>query len=179
MTTHVMLDIETLGTRPGCAVLSIGAVEFDPRGDGERNSLYCDIDAVDCQRFGLAIDADTVKWWMQQPDKARMAAVNGGSTLPAALGHLSAWLHPMTKLRLWTNGINFDLPILEAAYRACGITVPWSYRDGRDVRTLMELAGLTPADVPTIEGLVEHNALHDCLWQVKAVQMAFRRLNPA
>ena len=30
MTTHAMIDIETLGTEPGCVVLSVGAVKFDP-----------------------------------------------------------------------------------------------------------------------------------------------------
>ena len=25
-----MLDLETLGTRPGCVILTLGAVKFDP-----------------------------------------------------------------------------------------------------------------------------------------------------
>ena len=29
----VMLDMETLGTAPGSAILTIGAVEFDPHGN--------------------------------------------------------------------------------------------------------------------------------------------------
>ena len=34
MTKHVMLDLETWGTRPGCDIRSIGAVVFDPvKGD--------------------------------------------------------------------------------------------------------------------------------------------------
>ena len=30
MTTHAMIDLETLGTAPDCAVLTIGAIKFDP-----------------------------------------------------------------------------------------------------------------------------------------------------
>ena len=26
----IMLDIETLGTRPGCVIVTLGAVKFDP-----------------------------------------------------------------------------------------------------------------------------------------------------
>ena len=31
---HVMCDLETLGRRPGCKLLSIGAVVFGPKGLG-------------------------------------------------------------------------------------------------------------------------------------------------
>ena len=31
----VMVDLETWGTKPGCAIISIGAVSFGPDGLGE------------------------------------------------------------------------------------------------------------------------------------------------
>ena len=34
MTTHIMLDLETWGKRPGCDIRSIGAVVFDPVASG-------------------------------------------------------------------------------------------------------------------------------------------------
>ena len=30
MSTHAMIDIETLGTMPNSVILSVGAVKFDP-----------------------------------------------------------------------------------------------------------------------------------------------------
>ena len=30
MTTHAMIDLETLGTGPDCVVLTIGGVKFNP-----------------------------------------------------------------------------------------------------------------------------------------------------
>ena len=32
--SDVMLDLETWGTRPGCAIRSIGACVFNPNGEG-------------------------------------------------------------------------------------------------------------------------------------------------
>ncbi len=31
---HIMIDLETIGTRPGSAILTIGAVRFDPAANG-------------------------------------------------------------------------------------------------------------------------------------------------
>ena len=37
----IMLDLESLGTRPDCAILTIGAVKFDPyTPDSFGDSLY-------------------------------------------------------------------------------------------------------------------------------------------
>ena len=30
MATHGMIDLETLGVNPECAILTIGAIKFDP-----------------------------------------------------------------------------------------------------------------------------------------------------
>jgi hypothetical protein len=34
MANDIMIDIESLDTSPYCVILTIGAVRFDPRGDG-------------------------------------------------------------------------------------------------------------------------------------------------
>jgi DNA polymerase III epsilon subunit-like protein len=41
--SDVMIDLETLGRRPGCAILSIGAVEFGPAGLGRELYIVLDI----------------------------------------------------------------------------------------------------------------------------------------
>ena len=35
MTTHAMIDLETLGTGPDCVVLTIGGVKFNPNDISE------------------------------------------------------------------------------------------------------------------------------------------------
>jgi DNA polymerase III epsilon subunit-like protein len=39
---HVMLDLETMGKRAGCAIVSIGAVEFDIN-TGEIGRTFCEL----------------------------------------------------------------------------------------------------------------------------------------
>ena len=39
MANDVMIDMETLSTNPDCVILTIGAVRFDPRGDGVAERL--------------------------------------------------------------------------------------------------------------------------------------------
>jgi len=81
-TDRVMIDIETLGTEPGCAILSIGAVHFTAAGRGE--TLYRNIDRASCEDAGLEIDEETVKWWSEQ-DEAAQAVLSGGGGLRDAL----------------------------------------------------------------------------------------------
>jgi len=79
---RVMLDIETLGQSPGCAILSVGAVRFNQRGLGAE--FYRSVSREDCERLGLAVDEDTVAWWQDQPEAAR-EVLKGGDELSRAL----------------------------------------------------------------------------------------------
>ena len=71
MANDVMIDMETLSTNPDCVILTIGAVRFDPRGDGvaERLELRPTIDEQ-TEEFNRSIDPDTVEWWGQQSESA-------------------------------------------------------------------------------------------------------------
>jgi DNA polymerase III epsilon subunit-like protein len=65
-----MLDLETLGTGNNACILSIGAVKFDPFGEGLQDDSRFEvfIDPQSCTDAGLVIDASTVMWWMH-PDR--------------------------------------------------------------------------------------------------------------
>ena len=39
MANDIMIDMETLSTNPDCVILTIGAVRFDPRGDGVARTI--------------------------------------------------------------------------------------------------------------------------------------------
>lgn len=66
---HIMIDLETMGTRPGSAILSIGACSFDPNWLGgsdsdhepgeARRTFYQNITLASCLDAGLTIDAAT------------------------------------------------------------------------------------------------------------------------
>lgn len=79
---HVMLDLETTGTAPGCAILSIGAVGFDPatgQTDAQWNNeneveggFYKVVSRADQRCYSaLHENEETIKWWARQDPVAR------------------------------------------------------------------------------------------------------------
>jgi hypothetical protein len=170
----VMVDIETLGTAPGSAILSIGAVMFGSAGMGEE--FYAPISLASCTEAGLTIDPDTVAWWMKQSDAARNAAFRDDAlSLAVVLGKFRDWFLEQGAEKPWCQGANFDAPLLEAAYRACGMTPPWKYWNVRDTRTLYDLLGVK---VDRARG-THHNALDDARAQAETAVAALQRLQHA
>ena len=66
MNTDIMIDLETLNTTPDAAILTIGAVKFDPFGsevkEPKMDSFYCKVDLDSCDRIGLTTNDDTIAW---------------------------------------------------------------------------------------------------------------------
>lgn len=160
-TTRVMLDLETLGPRPGSAILAIGAVKF---ADGEIVAeFYEPISLTSCVECGLTIDPATIAWWMEQADEARRAAFREDARpLRWALERFSAWLG-RPPLELWGNGAAFDNALLAEAYHRAGMPLPWSYRQDRCYRTVAAHSEVT---IPDDDG-TKHHALHDARWQAR------------
>lgn len=163
-----MLDLETMGTRAGAAIISIGAVLFDPRGNEVVGQYYQVIDHASCVKYGLKIDPDTILWWMRQSDAARGALCNPSIDrvdLKEALVDFACWL-PSKGVRIWGNGSDFDNTILGAAYDAVGMPQPWNFWNNRCYRTVKNMK-------PSVElervGTY-HNALDDAKSQAIHLQ---------
>ena len=173
MNTHVMVDIETLGTACDAPILSIGAVAFDIESGEISAKFYRAIDPSSALERCRA-DGATLRWWMAQSDTARSAAFNGDSRIDEALAAFLIWyagLFPAAPI--WANGPSFDIAILETAFRAEGMAVPWKYNAARCVRTIKAIAG--DLKMPT-RGGVEHNALDDAVYQAACVCACWRAL---
>ena len=174
---HIMLDLETLGTEPGCVVLSIGAVVFDPQTKDVGREFYVNICPDDSTDHGLKTDPRTVEWWSQQSQEAQDALKTDRRILNEALDEFTAWLHHESGFsceqpRIWCQGATFDAPILEAAYKALGQWAPWKFWNVRDTRTVYDLADFDHNSIER-EGTY-HNALDDAKHQVLCVQRALR-----
>lgn len=174
MTTHlypnVMLDLETMGTTPGSAIVAIGAVAFDlltgelgPEFEA-RITLQSNLD------IGLTTDPRTIEWWMGQSDDARRHTFTGDRThIAIALQAFHSWIGTHTvDVEMWGNGANFDNNLLAAAYRAWGDTwgenQPWKWWNDRCYRTVRSLHPDVPA--PAFEG-TPHRALDDARHQAR------------
>ncbi|MBB4235080.1 3'-5' exonuclease [Rhizobium esperanzae] len=167
----LMIDIETLGTEPGSVVLSIGAVTFDAETEEFGEEFYAAIDPQSAVDVGLTIDVSTLKWWMDQSEDARKAAFSGDRLIGWAIGAFGDYVRRVDASRVWAKPPSFDLVLLESAFRACRIPIPWHYKTPRDCRTLFELTNATQPDIGTA-----HNALDDAKSQALGVIDAYRIL---
>jgi hypothetical protein len=166
-----MIDTETLGTKPGAAILSIGAVMFGPAGLG--GTFYAPVLLESCVSVGLTMDPATVTWWMGQSDEARAAAFRtDAAPLWQVLGDFFDWFVANRAKHPWCHGATFDVPLLDAAFKACNLAPPWEYWNVRDTRTLYDLAGVK---VDRGAG-THHNALDDAINQARAAAHAMRIL---
>lgn len=160
---HVMLDLETLGTRPGDVILSIGAVWFAPK-IGIKSSFHVSIDPASSKAAGLRAQKSTLEWWEKQSDEAKAAAFAGELSLESAIKQFAMWLPKGTAENttcIWGNGANFDNAMLAAAYRALKLEVPWPYWNDRCYRTISAMFMKTKVErVGT-----GHNALDDATTQ--------------
>jgi hypothetical protein len=135
---NVMIDIETLGTRPGDTILSIGAVKFTAE-EGITEEFYVTIDPETSKAAGLRAQKSTLEWWEKQSPEARAAAFKGEVSLNVALTKLTMWMPPLDSVLVWGNGANFDNTLVAAAYRAMKMDVPWHYWNDRCYRTIANM----------------------------------------
>lgn len=166
----VMIDLETLGTRPGSVILSIGAVMFDARACHVGETFYSAIGVASSLSAGATIDDETLNWWSGQKPEACAAIFDAlrpdAPGLRTALSTLTAFLAQqadLDKLRVWGNGANFDNVLLSAAYRQARQAAPWKFWNDRCFRTLKSTF---PGHEPKRAG-VHHNALDDARHQAR------------
>ena len=170
---HCMIDIETCGNRFDAPILSIGAVMFDPDTGRLGKEFYRAIGPDSAFRHGRP-GGETFKWWMEQSDAARKAAVSGTDDLEVALGVLSDFAWPWKDVQVWGNGPSFDMTILEYAYSQIGRPHPWQFWNVRDCRTVAALVGRRPPAIGS-KG-VYHNALDDARHQAQWVSAMWQEL---
>lgn len=171
-THHVMLDLETLGTKPGCKILSIGASVFNGPSDFKDKFFYTPVDSVNQARMDIQ-DPDTVAWWNEQSEEARNAAFNNpcARNIVESLDLFNDFLlrlkdSPEDRIMIWGNGATFDEPIIKEAMKRYDIEPVWTFRDSMCFRTLKEFGKMLGVPEPEFTG-VKHDALADACHQAK------------
>lgn len=179
-----VIDIETYDTRPTARVATIGIVAVDLVSGETVDFAHLLLSAQD-QPFRTQSD-DTMRWWVGQSNEARQAAFGfAGARMPAvsALYEMDSLIHrvcppsaqtPRT-FGVWGYGASFDIVVLESLYADLGMTLPWTYRQHRDLRTLYELAGIKLADFVE-PGETPHIAVDDAKAEARAMLAALDRL---
>ena len=157
---NAMCDLETLGTLPGCSILSIGVVMFDANGLGAE--FYTAVSRASCAAAGLVEDANTLAWWSAQSADARKAIDAAehpdAPTLQEALAKFNAFIKSHCPgAKVWGNGAEFDNAILNVALSKVGMRPSWAMQNSRCYRALK---GIAPGPKLVRVGTY-HNALDD------------------
>lgn len=174
MTIHAMIDLETLGTSPDCAVLTIGGVKFNPNAISEPyQPFYYRFNVDEQLERGRTVLDSTLEWWGQQEASVREEALGDENRTPVleVLQALNKWCVGVDTI--WCQGPAFDIVILEHMYRQYDHHIPWPFWKIRDSRTLF---GIMPKDPRKEINFAAHNALEDCKVQALCVQQTLQKL---
>ena len=169
----IMLDIETLSTRPDAVVLTLGAVKFSPWASevDTDTGLYVRVDVDEQLALDRHVQQDTVEWWGKQAEEVREEALGDANrtSVTELLDQLNKFVVGVDNI--WCQGPVFDILILENLYRQVERPTPWQFWQIRDSRTLFGVHGDPRGKGP--KGA--HNALIDCYYQAEAVQQVYKQ----
>ena len=183
MKNHIMKDIETLGVKPGCIILSFAAVQFD-LDTGETGATFeRNISLKSNLKVGLEINPDTFDWWLEKPNDVFRSMLSNTVSIREAFRDYDLWFKslefPAGDIRVWAQGPHFDMPIFEKAWEIAvnkGVEVPYKFWMVRDTRTVYELA-YGEGKAPMVRSEADyHNALGDCHAQIKCLIEAIERI---
>ena len=178
MANDVMIDIESLNTTPDCVILTIGAVRFDPKGNGVAERLELRPTVEDqTEIYNRSINEDTLRWWSEQSPEALEEALGDTGRTPFSECMETLYKFCWNRRAVWSNGASFDVVVAETAFRQVlndkPNPIPWPFYTIRDTRTLYEVAGVKLKDGGHV---TSHKAVEDAERQAIVVQQAYKKL---
>ena len=166
-----MLDLETMGTTPGSAVVAIGAVMFDRETASIGDKFYVNLDLEQVMAAGFTATGGTLEFWLKQPDEARLQLlkdpvflVDGVMSFAEFVTHGELGVNK--DMRVWGNGAAFDNVLLRCVYERLGMLAPWNFWNDRCFRTIKNEEPRAKELLPEFVG-TPHNALDDAVHQAK------------
>jgi DNA polymerase III epsilon subunit-like protein len=172
---NIMLDFETLGNTPSTAVMSLGAVVFDQNKILAEKYWLFDMNGQ--IKNGRTVKVDTLIWWMSQGDSAKTVfkqSQEHGILIRDFLPQFVEFLKPFSNLRVWGNGANFDVSIIENIFDTASMKTPWLFYNTRCYRTMKSCFGIEKGG--QFKG-TKHNALDDARNQANYL-LEYWKTNP-
>jgi DNA polymerase III epsilon subunit-like protein len=168
-----MVDIETTGTSPEhAAILQIAGVRFNRHTkEIDTASFFDRCLTIPPNRFW---SESTREWWMGKPDVIRPILARA-EPAKMVLQAFQDWVLDGPSIEpkaFWGKPITFDYMFLSSYFRQFEIENPFHYRECMDLNSY--IAGRGHNDRRKFWKGIEpvgsaHNALHDCLYQIRAV----------
>jgi exodeoxyribonuclease VIII len=199
----IMLDLETLGVKDNCPILSIAAIVFnraqilqDPSlsiesGSQSRNNLhYIDtfrgtFSLLDSIASGCVIEQGTAAWWLKQADRTQLVeAMSYLKPIEDTLIKFKAFLSLHDYGSIWAKSPTFDISLLRSFASIKSFDIGIHFRKEADVRT--EVADYPQFDVVKLSKdvvindslgnpLRPHDPIYDCIIQIQAVQEVYAK----
>lgn len=179
--TDVMIDLETLDTRPTAVVLSLGLVAFnrrDPKVPFQELDVKMGTKELREEQtmMGRSIDKETVAWWKQQsPEARRIFKQANVSSVLEGIQKVIAFINSFnTQVLVWGNGASFDNAITVSLFESFGEKSPWPFWNDRCFRTMKGEHGHITRP-PAMKG-VKHDAVDDARQQALYLQAIYSEL---
>jgi DNA polymerase III epsilon subunit-like protein len=176
----IMIDLETLSTRANALILTIGAIKFDTRKELKKlkdmDTFYRRITIESGIQIGCHKDPITVQWWNEQDPESKLEAFspNNRVTIQDALKDLSKWFGNSKFTKVWAHGPQFDITILDEAYKNCGLDPPWKFWNIRCTRTVYCMGGVKMIDLPSNN---KHHSLWDSYRQIIGLYRSYKNMH--
>ena len=171
----VMIDLETLGISQNAVIVQMAGVYFDRFTGVTFREICINVSVQDSVNQGFEMNPNTVLWWLKQSKEAQKSVfetdVNDIESAYTAMRTFNDFLQ--NAYCIWSHN-SFDFPLVQNHLKKLNITPKFSYRAGKDIRTLTDLAWIDPKDYDCVG--VAHNALDDCKFQIKYCVDAFNKL---
>lgn len=177
---RIAIDIETTGTKPGCHVLSIGAVYFDLENGVSTDPSKQFYEAIFYeQRFNIANNLDTMDWWRKPENIAAREAAFAGTDIPRNV--LGRFINFILKAKdngaerqFFSRHSQFDFPILEDYAERFFLDIGIEHREINCSFTLANQIKRIPE--PPFKG-IRHHALDDAIHEAEHCVQLLRFLN--
>ena len=167
MKYQIMIDLETLGNN---FIVQIGACSFDWDFNIYHRFLK-NISIADNFNKGFSVGKGELLFWLQNTDK--ITWLKNTITVTKALQELTEFIKNINPETIWSH--NYDFNILWRISNTLKQRHPINYKKWREIRTLVYLSGLK-TNKKEKKKLKTHNALDDCVYQVKYCCEAYKKL---
>ncbi len=177
---HLMIDLETLGTKSNSVVMSIAAIPFNlDTGEMSDKPFKVNIDLNSSLAAGLEVSGDTVQWWLTQRQEILGLMFTDAVHLANALIAFNDYIeeHFVAPPIVWGNSARFDLGLLENLYQKMNIMPKWKFRDERCYRTINSL--FLSIQTASEDKTDAHNPIVDCRYQIKRLCLIWKHLAAA
>lgn len=163
----VMCDIETGGLWPDRSpILQIAAVRFNLETKEIDHGFFIRSLKIPPHRFW---DEATRDWWGNQPAEVYNDIVSRAEDPAVVMKDFYDWsLEKVPPLPIWwSKPSHFDFTFVASYMRDFGLKMPYDFRTANDMRSFLRGRGVEEPNLP-FEG-PKHNALYDCLHQIKVL----------